>query len=113
MAASKASRPVQALLLLMALAAVSVAFVQNLSSAEQADESTAKLVTQMVPRFHINRPQIDDAASAALLDNYLKMLDPGRIYFLQSDYDQFVRISGLRPVSGARSRAVRRCRQDH
>jgi len=88
MAASKASRPVQASLLLLALAAVSVAFVQNLSSAERVDEATAKLVTQMVPRFHINRPQIDDAASAALLDNYLKVLDPLHLYFLQSDYDR-------------------------
>ncbi len=83
------SRSVQAMLLFLALVAVTVTSVQQLSSAERVDEVTAKLVTQMVPRFHINRPQIDDAASTALLDNYFKTLDPGHLYFLQSDYDQF------------------------
>lgn len=87
--AAKSSRSIQASLLFLALVVVTVTFVQQLSSAERVDQVTAKLVTQMVPRFHINRPQIDDAASAALLDNYFKTLDPGRLYFLKSDYEQF------------------------
>lgn len=91
MAVEKAhsSRSIQAMLLFLALVAVTVTSVQQLSSAERVDEVTAKLVVQMVPRFHINRPQIDDAASAALMDNYFKTLDPGRLYFLKSDYDRF------------------------
>jgi carboxyl-terminal processing protease len=77
------------MLLFMALIAVTVTFAQQLSSAERTDAATAKLVTQMLPRFHINRPTVSDDASALLLDNYLKSLDPLHLYFLQSDIDAF------------------------
>jgi carboxyl-terminal processing protease len=89
MASAKPSRPVQAMLVVMALIAVTVTFVQQLSSAERTDVATAKLVTAMLPRFHINRPQIGDESSALLIDNYLKSLDPLHLYFLQADVDQF------------------------
>ena len=89
MASAKTSRPVQVMMVLIVLVAVSVTCVQQLSSAERLDVATAKLVTQIVPQYHINRPKIDDDASAALLDNYLDALDPLHLYFLQSDVDSF------------------------
>ncbi|MFV0442402.1 MAG: carboxy terminal-processing peptidase [Planctomycetaceae bacterium] len=89
MASLKPSRSVQVLMVFLALVVVTVTCVQQLSSAERIDSATAKLISQMVPRFHINRPPIDDAASTALLDNYLKSLDPLHLYFLQSNVDQF------------------------
>ncbi len=89
MASAKPSRPVQVLLLMMAIVAGTVTFVQQLSSAERTDAATAKLVTQMLPRFHINRPAINDEASARLLETFLKNLDPQHLYFLQSDVDSF------------------------
>ncbi|MEZ6068249.1 MAG: S41 family peptidase [Planctomycetaceae bacterium] len=89
MAASKPSRPVQALLAFIAIVAISVACAQRLSSAEPVDRTTAKLLAQMVHEFHINRPAIDDNASAKLLETYLKDLDPLHLYFLQSDVDGF------------------------
>ena len=89
MARVKPSRSVQALVVALVLVAVAATGVQTLSSAEPVDQATAKLVTQMVPRFHINRPTIDDAASTALFDTFLKDLDPLHLYFLQSDIDKF------------------------
>ena len=89
MASVKPSRPMQVLLLALALVVVTVTCVQQLSSAERVDAATAKLVTQMVPRFHINRPAIDDQSSTALLDNYLKNLDPLHLYFLQENVNAF------------------------
>ncbi|MEZ6055222.1 MAG: carboxy terminal-processing peptidase [Planctomycetaceae bacterium] len=89
MAAQTVSRPIKASLAILALVFLGVAGARSLSSAEPVDQETARLVTLMVNRFHINRPEIDDAASAAFLDTYLKDLDPLHLYFLQSDIDEF------------------------
>ncbi len=53
------------------------------------DKDTAKLVVQMISRFHLSRPLVDDKASSKLLDLYIKHLDNQKIYFLQSDIDEF------------------------
>jgi carboxyl-terminal processing protease len=53
------------------------------------DAQTAQLVTQLVPRFHLHHPKIDDVASVKIFDGFLKLLDQGKMYFLKSDIDSF------------------------
>jgi len=89
MAAPLVSRPIKASLGLLALVVVGVSGAKSLSSAEPIDQTTARLVTQMVTRFHINQPKINDDASSQLLDSYVDTLDPLHLYFLQSDIDGF------------------------
>ena len=51
----------------------------------------AHLVTRFAERAHYSRIRVDDALSAQILDNYLKSMDPGKQYFLQSDIVYFNR----------------------
>lgn len=60
-----------------------------LPAAEPVDAETAKIITQMIPSFHVSRKGVDDRISSMLLDSYLKDLDPAKLYFLQSDIDEF------------------------
>ena len=61
------------------------------SAAGADDKDTAKLVVQMISRFHLSRPLVDDKASSKLLDLYLKHLDIQKLYFLQADIDEFAK----------------------
>lgn len=63
--------------------------VQKLSSADPAERETAKLVSKMIPQFHLSRKTVDDRISSMLLDGFVKDLDPQKLYFLQSDIDSF------------------------
>ena len=58
-------------------------------AAEPVDAETAKIITQMIPSFHVSRKGVDDRISSMLLDSYLKDLDPAKLYFQQSDIDEF------------------------
>lgn len=71
------------------LLGLSTAFAQKISSADPADQETAKLVTRMIPRYHLSRGEINDKISSMLLDGFLKDLDPQKLYFLQSDISEF------------------------
>ncbi len=53
------------------------------------DGKTAQMVASMVSSRHINHPPIDDALSEKLFQRYLEVWDPQKLYFLQSDIDQF------------------------
>lgn len=44
---------------------------------------------QLVASYHYSKPRLDDAFSSQALDNYLKHIDPSRVYFLQSDIASF------------------------
>ncbi len=68
---------------------LSTAFTQRLSSADPTDQETSRLVSRMVPRFHLSRGEINDQTSSILLDSFLKNLDPQKMYFLKSDIDEF------------------------
>ncbi|MCA9054901.1 MAG: carboxy terminal-processing peptidase, partial [Planctomycetaceae bacterium] len=50
--------------------------------------STVRLIAQMVERFHITRPKLDDQVSRKVFDAYLRDLDPERLFFLESDMTQ-------------------------
>ena len=73
----------------MVVLAISTWFAQQLSSADPADADTAKMVAKIIPKYHLNRRSIDNAASSDLLDRFIKDLDPQKLYFLKSDIDEF------------------------
>ena len=75
------------LLSLLAFGVLSAPLV--VPAAEPVDAETAKIITQMIPSFHVSRKGVDDRISSMLLDSYLKDLDPAKLYFLQSDIDEF------------------------
>ncbi len=50
--------------------------------------TTIDIMDKLSKRHYRNLP-IDDHLSAEFLDNYLETLDPGRLYFLQADIEQF------------------------
>jgi carboxyl-terminal processing protease len=53
------------------------------------DGKTAQLVASMVSSRHINHPEIDDVLSEKLMNRYIELWDPQKLYFLQSDIDSF------------------------
>lgn len=53
------------------------------------DGQTARQVAKMVQDRHIAHPEIDDDLSARLLNRYVDAWDPQKLYFLQSDIDEF------------------------
>ena len=55
----------------------------------EVDGKTAQIVASMVSNRHINHPEINDALSEKLMHRYLEIWDPQKLYFLQSDIDEF------------------------
>jgi len=67
----------------------STIFAQQLTRPTEDDAMTARLVCSMISRYHINRGHVDDTISPKLMDRFIEMLDPQKLYFLQSDIDEF------------------------
>lgn len=44
---------------------------------------------QLIASYHYQKPQINDQFSSKALDNYLKHIDPSRVYFLKADVERF------------------------
>lgn len=54
------------------------------------DQVIASLnVVELLKRHHYNKPPLNDARSEKIFDSYLKMLDPSRSYFMESDINEF------------------------
>jgi carboxyl-terminal processing protease len=49
----------------------------------------AYLSAEVLTRYHYKRIPLDDSSSAIIFDNYLKTMDGEKVFFLQSDIDQF------------------------
>lgn len=49
----------------------------------------AKSLVELLENFHYQKVSIDDAFSSIVFDEYLKALDGGKTYFLQSDISDF------------------------
>lgn len=79
----------------LAILGVSTLFAQRLSSADPPDQDTARLLVRMIPQHHLSRMDIDDSVSVKLFDAYLTALDPAKLYFLQSDIDEFSKSKSL------------------
>ncbi|MEZ5942986.1 MAG: carboxy terminal-processing peptidase [Planctomycetaceae bacterium] len=89
MAQFKLFRARRLLVVGLGILGLSTFFAERLSSADPPDQDTARLLTKMISQYHLSRAPIDDAISTKLLDAYLKALDPAKLYFLQSDIDEF------------------------
>jgi len=85
--AKTASRAAITLTITMMLLVASTIFANQLSLTRSSDEATAKLVCDMIGRYHISQHEIDDTMSARLLDEYVKQLDPQKMSLLQEDID--------------------------
>lgn len=81
-------------LLWVLLAFVQLAALNTALAALQLEPRTdqsqaAHLSAEVLTRHHYKHVPLDDTMSAAIFDNYLKTLDSEKIFFLQSDIDQF------------------------
>ena len=52
------------------------------------EAKAAHLAAELLSRYHYKAIPLDDALSSKTFDQYLKSLDPEKIYFLQSDIDR-------------------------
>jgi len=48
----------------------------------------ARLAAELLTRYHYQAMPLDDAMSSKMFDQYLRALDPEKLYFLQSDIDR-------------------------
>ncbi len=55
------------------------------------DGIVARSVTKLLPKKHISARPVDDQISSRALDTFEKMLDPMKLYFMQSDIDELNR----------------------
>src|SRR5205085_11866552 len=53
------------------------------------DRLVVQLVVEFLRRGHLTRPEIGDELSRRVFARFLKDLDPTKLYFLQSDIDEF------------------------
>lgn len=53
------------------------------------DQVVAQVVCELLKRGHLSKPEINDEISRRLFRRFLKDLDPNKLYFLQSDVDEF------------------------
>jgi carboxyl-terminal processing protease len=56
------------------------------------DSLVTRMVCELLQQGHVTRPMIDDTISKRLFRRYLKDLDPGKLYFLKSDIDEFKKL---------------------
>src|SRR3974390_1999164 len=55
------------------------------------DRHVAKAVTSLLKRDHLRRHPLDAEISERCFKTFLKELDPRKMYFYQSDYDEFAK----------------------
>ncbi|MEM7027295.1 MAG: carboxy terminal-processing peptidase, partial [Pseudomonadota bacterium] len=49
----------------------------------------SELITHILTTYHYKKMELNDELSANIFDNYLENLDQNRVYFMQSDIDEF------------------------
>jgi len=55
------------------------------------DQETVRTVVQLLEKIHMAKPKIDDAIAIQWCKNFLKDLDPSKVYFEKADVDQFMK----------------------
>lgn len=55
----------------------------------RSEKTVSRLIAKLMQRDHLSRKPLDDKISQRAFDMYVKMLDPMKVYFLQSDIDEF------------------------
>ena len=71
----------------LAKADAQLAYPPLLTPAAQ-EAKAARLAADLLSRYHYKAVPLDDALSGKVFDQYLKSLDPEKLYFLQSDVDR-------------------------
>jgi carboxyl-terminal processing protease len=71
----------------VAMADAEVRFPPLLRPAVQ-EAKAAHMAAELLTRYHYKATALDDALSSKMFDQYLKALDPEKLYFLQSDIDR-------------------------
>ena len=61
----------------------------NPSEKKSRDRYITSLVTQLLDRQHLLRRNLDNEISNRAFESFLKQLDPMKVYFYQSDIDEF------------------------
>jgi carboxyl-terminal processing protease len=92
-AISRLRRP--SFLLILAISATMVAGVWSLVPADLVaprpnDRYVTNAVTSLIRDRHISKQSLDQVASQRGLKSFLRSLDPMKMYFLQSDIDEFM-----------------------
>lgn len=82
------SRRAWALLPLMALLLAAPASARP-KAPDMQDRQITQVVRVRMEAWHLTGQRIDDTVSERCLDSFLKSLDPWKLYFLQSDIDEF------------------------
>src|SRR5580693_322705 len=82
-----ALRPLTLVAILALMAAVVGA---QAPTPKPADQTTAKVVVQLLERGHMANPRIDDEIAKRWCKNFLKELDPQKIFFLKADIAEFM-----------------------
>ena len=62
----------------------------ELKGPEATDRQVALVVSSLLRREHLSKHPLDDEISRRGLDNFLKSLDPMKVYFTQADVDEFM-----------------------
>ena len=84
---------ISVLVLLLACSAVASVDVDDALRLKPGMEHyyASNIATRFLTNYHYKRTRLDDDLSEHIFDSYLKLLDPNRIYFLQSDIESFDR----------------------
>ena len=84
---------ISVLVLLLACSAVASVDVDDALLLKPGMEHyyASNIATRFLTNYHYKRTRLDDELSEHIFDSYLKLLDPNRIYFLQSDIESFER----------------------
>lgn len=85
------------LLSLVAATGISVAALASLQRSTAGDlngptmvnRTVARMIASLMPKRHVSGDQLNDEYSERALNLFLKSLDPMKLYFLQSDIDEF------------------------
>jgi carboxyl-terminal processing protease len=70
-------------------AAVETRLVSEVSGPSANDRTVTRLVSMMMKREHLSKHPLDDEISRRGLDLFLKSIDGRKLYFYQSDVDEF------------------------
>ena len=55
---------------------------------EQQEAQAAHLTAELLARYHYKAQPLNEALSGKIFDQYLKTLDPEKLFFIQSDVDR-------------------------
>lgn len=61
----------------------------DLTQPKARDRLVARNIMQLMQRDHLSKHALDDEIAQRGLKQFLKLLDPAKLYFLQSDVDEF------------------------